>query len=195
MIHTLKTNLPSEQKPFSALEKQPRFVILTKCSFPPNRNKSRLRRACTDFCSAFLETSIQSTVSPGRFSEIQGEPGSQWLRTQDHFYKPPPTPTFWPHGKTFYCRTSRISCTYKFFTAQLTWHLYLNCPTAGKIWQLMIWKGKVQILPKWYLFCLYTQGHVHLSNYSTSCTDRNICLQKAGNPKYTNDSNHLNKCK
>lgn len=194
MIHTLKTNLPSEQEPFSALEKQPRFVILTKCSFPPNRNKSRSRRACTDFCSAFLETSIQSTVSPGRFSEIQGELGSQWLRTQGHFYKPP-SPHFWPHGKMFYCRRSRISCTYKFFTARLTWHLYLNCSRAGKIWQLMIWTGKAQILPKWYLFCLYIQGYVHLSNYSTSCTDKNICLQKAGNPKYTNDSHHLNMCK
>lgn len=130
MIHTLKRNLPSEGEPFSTLEKQPQFVILTKCFSPPNRNKSHSRRACTDFCSAFLETSIQSTVSPGRFSEIQGELGSQWLRTQDHFHKPPFPRLFWPHGKMFYCRTSRISCTYKFFTAQLTWHLYLNCPMA-----------------------------------------------------------------
>ena len=136
-------NLPSEHELFSALEKQPRFVILTKCSLPPNRNKSRSRRACADFCSAFFETSTQSTVSPGRFSEIQGELGSRWLRTQHHFYKPsPPPPSFWPHGKMFYCRTSRVSCTYKFFTAQLTWHLYLSCPTAGRVWQLMIWTRK-----------------------------------------------------
>lgn len=101
MIHTLKTNLPLEREPFSALEKQPRFVILTKCSFPPNRNKSHSRRACTDFCSAFLETSIQSTVSPGRFSEIQGELGSQWLRTQDHFYKPPFPRLSGPMGRCF----------------------------------------------------------------------------------------------
>ena len=45
------------------------------------------------------------------------------------------------------------------------------------------------------MFCLYIQGRVHLSNYSTSCTAKNICLQKARNPKYTNDSQHLNNCK
>lgn len=76
MIHTLKMNLLSEQEPFSAFEMQPRFVILTKCSFPPNRNKSRSRRACPDFWSAFLETSIQCSFSwqvlrnPGRAGEL-----------------------------------------------------------------------------------------------------------------------------
>lgn len=186
MIHTLRTNLPSEQGLFSAIEKQPGFVVLTKCSFPPHRKKSRSRSACTDFCFAFRETSIQSTVSPGRFSETQGGLGIIFIS---------PSPLFWSHGTRFYCRMSRISCTYKFFTATLTWHLYLNCSTAGKTWQLMVWEGKAQILPECYLLSLYVQSHAHLSNYSTTCTDKNICLQKAGNPKYTNDSHHLNKCK
>ena len=135
-------NLPSEHELFSALEKQPRFVILTKCSLPPNRNKSRSRRACADFCSAFLETSTsQQFLLAGSQKSRESWGVGDW----EHriiFISLPHPPSFWPHGKMFYCRTSRLSCTYKFFTAQLTWHLYLSCPTAGRVWQLMIWKRK-----------------------------------------------------
>lgn len=191
-------NLPSEHELFSALEKQPRFVILTKCSLPPNRNKSRSRRACADFCSAFLETSTQSTVSPGRFSEIQGELGSQWLRTQDHFYKPSPPPTppvFGPMGRCFIAGRAELAAH---INSSLLSSLDTFIWVAQRLGGFGNWwfeKGKVQILPKWYVFCLYIQGCVHLSNYSTSCAAKNICLQKARNPKYTNDSQHLNNCK
>lgn len=186
-------NLPAQQELFSALEKQPRFVILTKCSLPPNRNKSRSRRAWTDFCSAFLETSIQSTVCPGRFSEIQAELGSQWLRTHDHFYKPPSSQIFGPMGRYFIEGWAELAAHPN---SSLLNSLDTFTWIAQRLWRFGNWwfekKKRAQSLPKCYVFCLYIQGRVLFSYYSTSYTDKNICLQKAGNPKYTNDSQHLN---
>lgn len=40
MIHTLRTNLPSEQGLFSALEKQPGFVVLTVFFSSTQKEKS-----------------------------------------------------------------------------------------------------------------------------------------------------------
>ena len=74
------------------------------------------------------------------------------------FISLPHPPSFWPHGKMFYCRTSRLSCTYKFFTAQLTWHLYLSCPTAGRVWQLMIWKRKGTFVSKLWKLEVWAPG-------------------------------------
>lgn len=83
----LKMNLPWEHELFSALEKQPRFVILTKCSFLQTEIKVDQGGLVLISVLHFLKLPPSQQFLLAGFSEIR-RLGSQWLRTQDHFYKP-----------------------------------------------------------------------------------------------------------